>query len=76
MPESAKNTAIAEKREENPEILTKLVRKRLTRFGPVPFPTVPRPLPNNAPEKSEETPAAGRKSRALTAHEPYLSGEV
>ena len=31
--ENAKNTAIAEKREENPEILTKLVRKRLTRQG-------------------------------------------
>ena len=31
LPENAKNTAIAEKREENPEILTKLVRKRLTR---------------------------------------------
>ena len=33
VPESAKNTAIAEKREENPEILTKLMRKRLTRWG-------------------------------------------
>ena len=29
-----KNTAIAEKREENPEILTNLVRKRLTRVLP------------------------------------------
>ena len=29
-----KNTAIAEKREENPEILTNLVRQRLARFFP------------------------------------------
>ena len=33
--ESAKNTAIAEKREENPEILTNVRRKRLTRLGKV-----------------------------------------
>ena len=31
LPESAENTAIAERREENPEILTNLMRKRLTR---------------------------------------------
>ena len=31
LPESAKNAAIAKKREENPEILTNLVRRRLTR---------------------------------------------
>ena len=31
----AENTAIAEKREENPEILTNLMRKRLTRKGGV-----------------------------------------
>ena len=35
LPESAKNTAIAEKRRENPGILTKLVRKRLTRVQKV-----------------------------------------
>ena len=29
LPESAKNTAIAEKREENPEILTNLMRRGL-----------------------------------------------
>ena len=35
LPESAKNTAIAlRKREENPEILTSLMRKRLTRMSP------------------------------------------
>ena len=34
LPESVKNTTIAKKREENPEILTNLVRKRLTRQFP------------------------------------------
>ena len=33
MPGSAKNTAIAEKRDENPEILTNLMRKRLKENG-------------------------------------------
>ena len=37
LPESAKNIAIAEKREENPEILTNLMRKRLTRLKGTPL---------------------------------------
>ena len=35
LPESAKNIAIAEKREENQEILTNLVMKRLTRIAAI-----------------------------------------
>ena len=60
---SAKNTAIAEKREENPEILTKLVRKRLTRerFFQTGFwknrkPSPPQPFPNPSPTPPQPFP--------------------
>ena len=50
LPESAKNTAIPEKREENPEILTNLMRKRLTRFREFGLPgVVPRCAPPRTP---------------------------